>query len=627
MENTISYFLSAVDTEFLRKHTRTLMKLELPQTFPAMEKASNYAFNLLQEEGFDAELIAFPGDGKTSYQDKIMPMAWDASYGRLSVVTDWEGEPVIADYEKEPFSLIRYSVSTPENGLTTQLIPWERMRQGEDVSGAMILLPQGLFPTDEALVPILNAGAIGLVNGTCRGAALAPDCTHWANNCTETNSWYVNADERPFIGFCVTPRIRDALETACSQGEVLVKAETDAHRYEGTIWGVTALLKGETNQELWLTAHLTEPLEDDNSAGVVCGIEILRMLRRAIKDGRLSRLKYGVRVLFAPELYGFAALAEHFGGVLKDRCIGGLNMDGMPLAKIHPVMRLVFAAPAVPFYGNAVMEAVGHVWNERICQTPYVAGWDDHYDDDCFLSDGSVGCPMLMPMHPNGIFWHNSRQRDEYVDYEQFARVAAMYASFAALTSGAEPEQINRLLLKASAYAQARLADLASYAPPRAGTDAHERMQFWTEVEIRRIQDFARADADPELIQKAKKQVQCFADELVPLESPADIELPSCLMEAAEWIPERTLIGTPHDLANVPKEKRWHPLSTRYGNLILRVFSDMDGQKTLKELIIQAEWEERRCWSEQTIESFIATMCFLANYGYVKLKKVNIGQQ
>ena len=222
------------------------MKLELPQTFPAREKASKYAYRLLLEEGFDAELLAFPGDGRTSYQDKIMPMAWDAQYGRLTVLSQWDEDPVIADYEREPFSLIRYSVSTPEGGKIYRVVPWERMKQGEDVTDALVLLPQGLFPTDEALVPILDAGAAGLVNGTCRGAALEPDCTHWANNCTETNSWYVNAEERPFIGFCVTPRIRDALNKKCSQGEVFVKAETKACRYEGTIWGVTALFPGET---------------------------------------------------------------------------------------------------------------------------------------------------------------------------------------------------------------------------------------------------------------------------------------------------------------------------------------------------------------------------------------------
>ena len=53
MEQLLSYFLSISDTDFLREHTRALMKLELPQTFPAMEKASKYAYRLLLEEGFE----------------------------------------------------------------------------------------------------------------------------------------------------------------------------------------------------------------------------------------------------------------------------------------------------------------------------------------------------------------------------------------------------------------------------------------------------------------------------------------------------------------------------------------------------------------------------------------------
>ena len=53
--------------------------------------------------------------------------------------------------------------------------------------------------------------------------------------------------------------------------------------------------------------------------------------------------------------------------------------------------------------------------------------------------------------------------------------------------------------------------------------------------------------------------------------------------------------------------------------LISRVFSSMDGKRSLKELITEAEWDQGTAWSESELTYFRKTIGLLAEYGYIRL--------
>ena len=620
MNTYLNAFLTEIDEKFLKDHTFALMQKELPQTNSANHEAADYIYELLKENGFDAERINFVSDGKTVCQDKIMPICWEATYGRLTIMSEWNGDRVIADYEKEPFSLIRCSVETPEEGLTARMITWEQMMNGVDATGAFVTVPQGTLPTDKVLIPILDAGGIGLINGTLWTPDVIPDEVFWANNCTETNSWHVNADERPFIGFSVSPNMLKRLEKAANEGDVILKAETDAHRFAGEMPAVTALLKGESDREFWVIAHTAEPLEDDNNAGVISCIHSLALIKKAISERKIPSLKYSIRVLFSPELYGPAAFAEKFGGVLRKRCIGALNVDGMPICPEHTRMILQFAPPAIPFYGNVLLEAIWDEYKKTVQEVPFPADWFDHWSDDCFMSDTSVGLPTVMPEYIGRTFWHCSYQRGDYVDYAQFARVCAVYTAYIASVAAYDSEILEKTLPKAVVYASNRLAEIASSVPTRPGTDEKKRLAYRLNIEINNIKAFKDAGVNEYAINKACKMLEYFATNLTPVKAPGKSEETPYFDSTSEYIPERITIGVPHDFANAPLSRRWHPVLL---NLLSRVFSAMDGKKNLQTLIIEAEWEEKMSWSEEEIADFIDTMKFMAEFGYIKLHKCN----
>ncbi len=617
MRTYLNIFKNEINAEFLKKHTVALMERELPQTTPAIHNAANYIYELLKENGFDTELVEFVSDGVNVCYDAIVPMSWDVSYGSLEVLSDWDGDRVIADYEKEPFAVVRYSVPTPEEGVTTRIVTWDKMMAGEDVEGAFVLVPYGQFVTAKTLVPILDRGAIGFIGGTVSSREEKPDSTHWINGATETNAWCVNDNERDFIGFSVTPRIHKKLTEVCEKGEVLVNAKTDAHRYKGTMPGVTAILPGEKERELWVIAHTAEPLEDDNNAGVIGVIHSLISIKKAIEDGKMQKPKYSIRLVLSPEAYGLYAFGKHFGEVLYDRCVGAVNVDGIPTALSQEEVMLQFSPPPIPFYGNAVMEGVWREYAKDATEPPYIKDWwGDHWQDDCILSDISIGLPTLMP---ETIFysWHNSTQRYGYVDYNRFARSLVVYTATIAAIAACEKEKLEKYLPIAGEYAKARLTDVASTCPPRAGSDAVARLEYWKNVELSTIRAFENVGADKSVVDSVCDALEDFVKTLVPVKAEEKVEETPVYDSLSDIVMERNCIGVPRDLVRLPNGKRYHAFD---GTFMSRVFNGCDGVRTLKDVVTQAEWENKRAKTEEQLSDFLNTLELCAEYEYIKLK-------
>ena len=109
-------FLDMKDENFLKTHTQKCWELEMPCTTDAKHRSADYVYQLLVDNGFQAERLNMPADGKTVFHDEFAPVCWDAKVGRLTVVSEWEGDPVVADFERHPFHLIQYSTSAPEGG-------------------------------------------------------------------------------------------------------------------------------------------------------------------------------------------------------------------------------------------------------------------------------------------------------------------------------------------------------------------------------------------------------------------------------------------------------------------------------------------------------------------------------
>ena len=634
MENLLNFVKSSLDTDDLNGHVLNLYHIARKQTFPAYHAEAQYACDLLKKEGFDAQIIHFPADGKTACQDKCSPLGWDVTKHKLTLLTKVNdiADPVISDYEREPLMAVKGSVATPPGGIKAQLVTEAQMRAGFDVRGCFVLLSPMSRPLGATMKMLSDLGAIGWVSDFLENPDGTPDEVAWINAGTETNTWHVIAEDRDFIGFQITPATGRRLRQACESGAVFVHAESDGHRYESTLPVVTAAIEGEDKREIWLVAHLYEPLIDDNSNGVIGCVGVLKCLKELQKQ---RKLKYSVRVIFGAEMYGFAAYADYRGGNVEDQVIGGINFDGIHGAKHLNIEVEMHDAPDYyshrkPFGypGNILLHALTKAAIPMFPDLRLIPKSHRFLGDDCFLGDATVGLPTAWPCytHDAARIHHNSCQDETAFDPERFAAHLIISTAWVCAMATWTDKEVKALLPDAIDHAQ-RVLQEAAQIEVRAAADVKEKMEYLLLRERNRIRGLHLWSDDP--------AIDAAADSLTipayPVVAPAEAakELPDYVIRPTEswydycenFVFKRLTVGLPHDQMKIPYNTRFSmPGSILYSSLA-DVVSRIDGKKDLKTILREAEWDIGKRHDDATVRSYLHTLLKLTDAGYLAVSQ------
>ncbi|HCE42966.1 MAG TPA: hypothetical protein DET40_05415 [Lentisphaeria bacterium] len=640
MKSSFEKILKEVNTNWLMENSRKLMDIELGQTFDHYHAAAKFTANLIKEAGIgNCETIEFPADGKTVYQDKRMPLAWKASVGKLTIKKSsvpFEN-PVVADYKSHPFHLVKGSVSTPPEGLNARIITEEQLFAGQDATGALVMINPFTRPRAKILVPALDLGAIGLITDNLVGRYDTPQGIQWVAACTEGTNWHVQADDRPFICFSVSPKTGDQIRTAAAAGEVVAHVECDGVRCKGTVPAVTALIPGRQKKELWIFSHLYEPMIDDNCGGVVGSIEFARIIKKLADSGEIPPLEFSLRLVFAMEFYGYAAFADKMIAEGGHNSIGAINTDSFNADKL----KILMAPPGTPFYGNYLMEKIADEYKGQTDPVLLNVVLEGKYFDDMFLSDSTMGVPTLWALG-QGKWWHNSEQKINIQSPLSFSRVVALVGAWAESVLTINRETLPLAVAEASAYAKKHLLDeakriLNAYASGelRVASDIkeeiRERMKHRLKLEAERLADF-RDICDSPMIGKQIKSIEAEAQTIIaeieqqikniPCQA-TGVENDKWFEYAASIIPSRATPGFPYDLIAAPKEERGpQPDGIIYGPFA-NILSNMDGRKNLQRLVREAEWEVCTVIAPPMLKKYITAISSLTDYGYLKTKFKN----
>lgn len=617
MQELLKKLYDDADIDFLMDEAITLTDIEFKQTFREYRKAAEYTYNLLKKEGIDAEYLTFPADGKTTYQDARMPVAWEATKGRLTV-TKSEAEfddPVIADYERHPFHLIKGSTATPEGGIKARLLTKEQVLAGADAKGAVILVPSNERTGSGIITPMLDRGAIGVINTTVGLGAEkdTPDCFAWCNAATDDHShWHVQCEDRPFIGFSVSPNMGDRLRKACEKGEVEVLVESDGRRYEGELPAVCGYVKGKSEKEIWLIAHLFEPFFADNSLSVIMAIEIAKQIKR------LGTPNFSVRLVFSAETYGLPPVWEHYKASLKGKVLGALDIDTPPAYTFDENFSTRFNPYCSPFFGNLIFLACAEAYEKVFRGKERLAHAITQFGDDLILGDPTIGVPTVYFEEAQCKNWHSTYWTPERAERDKVRRSYAFCALWSVVIAFLDEKNIHDYLPDCVRIAQARLDAFAKEG------NSPGRMKYFLDGERALILDFLRAVDSPE--------IKNAAEELKISPTEEDKELPSALERVRGIIPSRATEGFPFDMIKVPYEKRKGlPDSGIYG-AYATVLAKMDGKKNLADAILEAAWEHDlfkdesvahyfTAFGEKMIESYAEAVRYLADAGYLKLNR------
>ncbi len=232
-----------------------------------------------------------------------------------------------------------------------------------------------------------------------------------------------------------------------------VWAKGESQFYDGSIESAVAAIRGYSDEEVLVLAHIChpKPSSNDNASGCAAAMEAARALRRLIDRGELPRPRRTIRFMLMPEMTGtYAWLAEDETRI--SRTVAALNLDmvgedqnlcGGPL--------IVERTPeATPSYTNALLESIldeVKLEGRNLAGTTRYplfkhaitsfSGGSDHY----ILNDPSVGIPCPMMIQWPDRFYHTSYDTPDKVDPEMLRKVALMAATYAYFIANAGPEE------------------------------------------------------------------------------------------------------------------------------------------------------------------------------------------
>ncbi|MCI0396682.1 MAG: M28 family metallopeptidase [Chloroflexi bacterium] len=546
------------------------------QASPGYRAAAAYVFDELRRAGLEAQVESYPANYQTRFWTAGSFQEWAADSATLHLVEPAGQARKLADYRELKLSLIQRSapfsgeveVVLLEDGLS------EAEYEGLDVAGKIVLTRDMVEPVRQLAVEQYGAAGI-LFDGVSsappvREAIDLPDVRQY------TSFWWSGRPgEKQCFGFVLSPRqgawLRQLIRQRAAAGQppVQLRAEVKTRFYDGHIEVVTALIPGQSEDEVVLVSHLChpQPSANDNASGVAANLEAARTLNRLITTGELPPPQRTIRFLWMPEMTGsYAYLSRHEAEI--PHMVAGLNLDmvGEDQSQTGSVFLIERPPDAAASYAADLLESLRErLFNEvktytgldgyslvRYATTTF-SGGSDHY----IFSDPTVGVPMPMLIQWPDKFYHTSADTLDKVDPASLARAGTLAAAYAYFIAAAGRDEATWLAHEMTARFQARLAHLAqghvtemwagdapaathdslalaerrlAYVLERHQVALHGLARLWSEVES--LAETLASEAAGSVEQQRRRLQQAAGTRLAALGADGMAEPPA---EADEW--------------------------------------------------------------------------------------------
>jgi aminopeptidase YwaD len=450
------------------------------QASPGYRAAAEYVLRELQKAGLEAHIETAPADQQTTFWTARSFQEWDATAATLHLVEPADQAGKLADYRELKISLIQRSVSFDgeaevvllEDGLE------EADYDGLDLSGKIVLTKGDVNRVRELAVEKYGAAGI-LFDGMrktppVRQAMDLPDARQY------TSFWWAGyPGEKKCFGFVLSPRQSEWLRALVrqrgkeGQSPVRVRAHVDSRLYDGTMEIVTALVPGETDEQVVVVAHLChpQPSANDNASGAAAALEAARTLHRLIADGDLPRPRRNIRFLWLSEMAGaYAYLSSHEDDI--PRMVAGVNLDMVGQDQSQTGSSFLIERPPEAMSSFAP-DLLARLREELFDEAPSHTGLGGYPlfrhatvgfsggSDHCIFSDPTVGVPMPMLIQWPDKFYHTSADTLDKVDPAMLARAGTLAAAYAFFVAHADQAEAVWLAHEMQARFQARLAQSA----------------------------------------------------------------------------------------------------------------------------------------------------------------------
>jgi aminopeptidase-like protein len=610
------------------------------QASPGFRAAAHHVREVLAAMGLSAQVLTFPANDQTVYWGSPMFQEWEATEATLHLIEPAEKARKLADFSEQKTSLIQRSM--PADHVEAEVVLLEdgeeeqeyesRTERGMEYRGLDLRGKVVMTKGDLDRVHYLAVGKYGAVGILFDGMHESPPVYQRIDHpdlLRYTSFWWRPGDKHCF-GFVVSPRVGEELRKLIrlqhSEGKppLRVRAHVVSRMYDGQMEVVSALISGETNEEVVVVAHLChpQPSANDNASGSAAVIELARTLQDLIHSGKLARPKRGVRLLWVPEMTGtFAYLASNPQHIR--RMVAGVNLD--MVGENQDVCGSVFiveATPAaMPSFATDLLDRMREEWLEgaqslggsasyplfRHTVNPF-SGGSDHY----VFSDPTVGVPMPMLIQWPDKFWHTSGDTLEKVDPRMLGVLGGLATTYAYFLANAGRREANWLGNEMLARFRARLARTVQGAltDAVAAKDGEELSQAATRL-IRRA-EFARdrqREAFRSLLRLATQENGLVTDLQAEVDRAVDHELERARAVLQRQAQELGLPEVPSPLQKQPESSDKEAATLVPG----RLFPGPVSPGAYLHRLSSVEREEVRAWQKEH-RTLYHGMATVANY-------------
>ncbi len=457
MKNRADLFMKEVSPKRLYTSAKEISSHHRIQVTQGFRDAANLVCKKLKENGIDAKVLTYKADGDTWYLQNKMFEEWKINKAVLYLD---DPEMKLCDYDEEPISVCQRSYPCDfSEGLELVFMDKgtdEKAYEGIDLKDKIIFMHENFHKFEWAF----EKGIKGFVTDyiDVNSSRNRHDLYH---SLTYTSFWWKHTENEihPF-GFVLSPCMGDQLEKIYYERKnkgltTVLKGVVDSEMNPGIMEVVEATLPGETDEVVLLSSHLCHPKAsaNDNASGCAANIEVLRVLKKLIDEGKIKKNRRTIKAIFMPEFTGtYAYLYDHNDYA---KMLGALNLDmvGGNQTRAYGPITLTLLPDSMP----SIVQSLSHMsldlagretdnlLDEKISFTHYVTerffGGSDHL---VFSNpDFSIPCCMLGQWPDRN--YHTATDKMDVIDPEVLAFSTRVALNFAYGLSNLEEKQLPQI--------------------------------------------------------------------------------------------------------------------------------------------------------------------------------------
>ena len=608
IEPIINIIGDKINVARIYKNAKVINAMEKDFNYSSFEKSARYCFNEFRKiTPAEAELIAFPADGKTIYHDVKMQIGWEGKTGILAVTgPEKYAKMIIADRKKNLNTLVCWSPATPPGGIEADVITDTDFKNGISAENKIILFQPGQHPKKDKK-KLCDQGALGVVCAPLKEWHRNLNGINWINAWSDGPGWYAGADEKYLPCFSIKPKDLLRLFAIYDQEDGLrLKMTITSSIKKSLLYNTTCRIKGSVypEKELLVFAHTNEPQPSDDAVGEALVIECAFIMKTLIAEKKIACPKCSIRFMLGNEHVGLSAYYSINKNKIKDT-IAGVNLDTTAFAceRYNNPHEVKLSSQAAPSIFDALYLAAVHASARRNMPDIKLKINSSHIHDDCLLSDPFFNIPMYWTASPSGRFWHNSLNSFSQIPPGKLKMTIERDLSFIYAVANSDDKILNNIFSEYKTLLR----------PTASSGHMDTDILNW-----RNSSAIASLSKHPAVNKNTIRKMLKAADGFTGKHPAKNMILEMYAVKLKKIVPVRLYEGVLHGYARIPHEIRTTLLKTDI-HLMRTIHSYLDGKRNLYTVLkFYLADDFHSDLDNKDIENLLLDFKILKKYRYIK---------